>query len=132
MTVYHFVGIKGTGMSPLAQILHDNGYTVQGSDIEKYIFTQNALEERNIPIYPFDPDNIKPGMTVIAGNAFADTHPEIEKAHAEGLPVVRYHKFLGDYLKKFTSIAVNPMRTEKHQRQDCFHMSFKKQSRHLI
>ncbi|MFN2747608.1 MULTISPECIES: UDP-N-acetylmuramate--L-alanine ligase [Bacillus] len=106
MTVYHFVGIKGTGMSPLAQILHDNGYTVQGSDIEKYIFTQNALEERNIPVFPFDPENIKPGMTVIAGNAFPDTHPEIEKAHAEGLPVVRYHKFLGDYLKKFTSIAV--------------------------
>lgn len=40
MTVYHFVGIKGTGMSPLAQILHDTGYTVQGSDIEKHIFTQ--------------------------------------------------------------------------------------------
>ncbi|MED1741521.1 UDP-N-acetylmuramate--L-alanine ligase [Bacillus swezeyi] len=106
MTVYHFVGIKGTGMSPLAQILHDNGYTVQGSDIEKYIFTQTALEERKISIYPFDPENIKPGMTVIAGNAFPDTHPEIEKARAEGLPVVRYHKFLGDYLKKFTSIAV--------------------------
>ncbi|MCY8150872.1 UDP-N-acetylmuramate--L-alanine ligase [Bacillus paralicheniformis] len=106
MTVYHFVGIKGTGMSPLAQILHDNGYNVQGSDIEKYIFTQTALEERNIPIYPFDPENIKPGMTVIAGNAFPDTHPEIEKARAEGLQVVRYHKFLGDYLKKFTSIAV--------------------------
>ncbi|KAA6448565.1 UDP-N-acetylmuramate--L-alanine ligase [Bacillus swezeyi] len=106
MTVYHFVGIKGTGMSPLAQILHDNGYTVQGSDIEKYIFTQTALEERKIPIYPFNPENIKPGMTVIAGNAFPDTHPEIEKARAEGLPVVRYHKFLGDYLKKFTSIAV--------------------------
>ncbi|MFT0802050.1 UDP-N-acetylmuramate--L-alanine ligase [Bacillus swezeyi] len=106
MTVYHFVGIKGTGMSPLAQILHDNGYTVQGSDIEKYIFTQTALEERKIPIYPFNPENIKPGMTVIAGNAFPDTHPEIEKARAEGLPVVRYHKFLGDYLKKFTSIAI--------------------------
>lgn len=45
MTVYHFVGIKGTGMSPLAQILHDNGYTVQGSDIEKFIFTQTALEK---------------------------------------------------------------------------------------
>ncbi|MBU8788736.1 MULTISPECIES: UDP-N-acetylmuramate--L-alanine ligase [Bacillus] len=106
MTVYHFVGIKGTGMSPLAQILHDNGYTVQGSDIENYIFTQKALEERNIPVYPFDPENIKPGMTVIAGNAFPDTHPEIEKALADGLPVVRYHKFLGEYLKKFTSIAV--------------------------
>ncbi|WP_412095649.1 Mur ligase domain-containing protein, partial [Bacillus inaquosorum] len=53
MTVYHFVGIKGTGMSPLAQILHDNGYTVQGSDIEKFIFTQTALEKRNITILPF-------------------------------------------------------------------------------
>ncbi|WP_217620960.1 Mur ligase domain-containing protein, partial [Bacillus sp. GbtcB13] len=30
MTVYHFVGIKGTGKSPLAQILHVNGYNVQG------------------------------------------------------------------------------------------------------
>ncbi|WP_339177696.1 UDP-N-acetylmuramate--L-alanine ligase [Bacillus sp. FSL R5-0560] len=106
MTVYHFVGIKGTGMSPLAQILHDNGYTVQGSDIEKFIFTQTALEKRNITVLPFSADNIKPGMTVIAGNAFPDTHPEIEKALSDGIPVIRYHKFLGDYMKKFTSVAV--------------------------
>lgn len=42
MTVYHFVGIKGTGMSPLAQILHDNGYTVQGSDIENLFYANCA------------------------------------------------------------------------------------------
>ncbi|ATX84591.1 MULTISPECIES: UDP-N-acetylmuramate--L-alanine ligase [Bacillus amyloliquefaciens group] len=106
MTVYHFVGIKGTGMSPLAQILHDTGYQVQGSDIEKQIFTQAALEKRNIPIYPFSADNIKPGLTVIAGNAFPDSHPEIAKALAEGIPVIRYHKFLAEYMKKYTSVAV--------------------------
>ncbi|WP_352426562.1 UDP-N-acetylmuramate--L-alanine ligase [Bacillus sp. FSL K6-2865] len=106
MTVYHFVGIKGTGMSPLAQILHDTGYQVQGSDIEKQIFTQAALEKRNIPIYPFSADNIKPGLTVIAGNAFPDSHPEIAKALAEGIPVTRYHKFLAEYMKKYTSVAV--------------------------
>lgn len=106
MTVYHFVGIKGTGMSPLAQILHDTGYTVQGSDIEKHIFTQKALEERNIKILPFDPDNIQPGMTVIAGNAFPDTHPEIERALSEGIPVIRYHKFLGEYMDSFTNVAI--------------------------
>jgi UDP-N-acetylmuramate--alanine ligase len=50
MTVYHFVGIKGTGMSALAQILHDMDFQVQGSDIEKKIFTQKALEDRNIPM----------------------------------------------------------------------------------
>ncbi|NMW10625.1 UDP-N-acetylmuramate--L-alanine ligase [Bacillus velezensis] len=106
MTVYHFVGIKGTGMSPLAQILHDTGYQVQGSDIEKQIFTQAALEKRNISIYPFSADNIKPGLTVIAGNAFPDSHPEIAKALAEGIPVIRYHKFLAEYMKKYTSVAV--------------------------
>ncbi|MEC1923422.1 UDP-N-acetylmuramate--L-alanine ligase [Bacillus velezensis] len=106
MTVYHFVGIKGTGMSPLAQILHDTGYQVQGSDIEKQIFTQAALEKRNIPIYPFSADNIKPGLTVIAGNAFPDSHPEIAKALDEGIPVIRYHKFLAEYMKKYTSVAV--------------------------
>ena len=38
--VYYFVGIKGTGMSALALILHDLGYEVQGSDIAKTTFTQ--------------------------------------------------------------------------------------------
>ncbi|OAT74199.1 UDP-N-acetylmuramate--L-alanine ligase [Parageobacillus thermoglucosidasius] len=106
MTVYHFVGIKGTGMSALAQVLHDMNYTVQGSDVEKRFFTQKALEERGIPILPFNKENIKPGYTVIAGNAFPDTHEEIQAAYELGVPVIRYHRFLGEFLQKFTSIAV--------------------------
>lgn len=106
MTVYHFVGIKGTGMSALAQILHDMNYTVQGSDVEKYFFTEKALNERGIPIFPFRKENIRPGLTVIAGNAFPDTHEEIQAAHELGIPVIRYHRFLGELLQKFTSIAV--------------------------
>jgi UDP-N-acetylmuramate--alanine ligase len=106
MTVYHFVGIKGTGMSALAQVLHDMNYKVQGSDVEKRFFTQKALEEKGIKILPFSKENIQPGMTVIAGNAFPDTHEEIEEAHRLGLPVIRYHHFLGDFMKQYTSIAV--------------------------
>ncbi|WP_243291057.1 UDP-N-acetylmuramate--L-alanine ligase [Bacillus sp. FJAT-47783] len=106
MTVYHFVGIKGTGMSPLAQILHDMNYKVQGSDIEKELFTQKALEERNIPIYPFSKENIHSGLTVIAGNAFSDTHEEIAEAHHLDLPIYRYHHFLGEFMSQFTSVAV--------------------------
>ncbi len=34
--IYHFVGIKGSGMSALALILHEEGYKVQGSDVKKY------------------------------------------------------------------------------------------------
>ncbi|MBE6182634.1 UDP-N-acetylmuramate--L-alanine ligase [Heyndrickxia ginsengihumi] len=106
MTVYHFVGIKGSGMSALAQILHDIGYEVQGSDVEKYFFTQKPLDDAGIKILPFNRENIKPGLTVIAGNAFPDTHEEIQEAFKLGVPVIRYHKFLGDFANKFTSIAV--------------------------
>ncbi len=106
MTNYHFTGIKGSGMSSLAQILHDVGNEVQGSDIEKYFFTEKPLHERNIKILLFDEANIKEGMTIIAGNAFPDSHPEIVKAKELGLAVIRYHDFLGDYMSKFTSIAV--------------------------
>ncbi|MBM7542993.1 UDP-N-acetylmuramate--L-alanine ligase [Amphibacillus cookii] len=106
MTIYHFVGIKGTGMSGLAQILHDAGETVQGSDVEKTFFTEEALKQKNIPIYPFSKSNIKPGLTVIAGNAFKDDHEEIVEAKTLGLPIYRYHEFLGEWLSQYTSIAV--------------------------
>lgn len=106
MTNYHFTGIKGSGMSPLAQILHDIGHEVQGSDIEKYFFTEKPLHDRNINVLLFDENNIKEGMTIIAGNAFPDTHPEIVRAKELGLSVIRYHDFLGNYMDQFTSIAV--------------------------
>src|SRR5699024_9590584 len=106
MTAYHFIGIKGTGMSALAQILHDSGENVQGSDVEKRFFTQEALEEINIPIFPFSETNIKEGYTVIAGSAFADNQPEIKEAINRGLTFYRYHEFLGEWLKQYTSIAV--------------------------
>ncbi|MEN2769178.1 UDP-N-acetylmuramate--L-alanine ligase [Ornithinibacillus xuwenensis] len=106
MTTYHFIGIKGTGMSALAQILHDSGEKVQGSDVEKSFFTQEALETKNIPIFPFSAENIKDDFTIIAGNAFSDDHVEIQEAKRKGLVYYRYHEFLGEWLKQYTSIAV--------------------------
>ena len=46
MSKYHFIGIKGSGMSSLAQIAYDIGHEVQGSDEETYFFTQEKLEQR--------------------------------------------------------------------------------------
>lgn len=103
---YHFVGIKGSGMSALALILHDKGFNVQGSDIPKYFFTQKKLEDEDIPIYDFSADNIHEGLTIIAGNAFPDTHEELVRARELGLEIIRYHKFLGDLSREYTSVAV--------------------------
>lgn len=105
-TTYHFVGIKGSGMSALALILHGEGYRVQGSDISKYFFTQQGLELAGIPMFEFDAANIEPGLTIIAGNAFPDSHPEIVKAKELGLSIYRYHHFLGQMIAGYTSIGV--------------------------
>ena len=106
MTRYHFTGIKGSGMSSLAQILFDAGEQVQGSDYETYYFTEQPLRDREIEILSFDEDNIKEGLTVIAGNAFNDDHPELVRARELGVEVIRYHKFLGEYSNRYTSIAI--------------------------
>lgn len=107
--IYHFVGIKGSGMSSLATILKDQGYQVQGSDIDEYCFTQVGLEKNNIPMFSFDAKNIEKNtdqLVVIAGNAFSDDHVELKKAQELNVPIVRYHTFLKNFLTKFTSIAV--------------------------
>lgn len=105
--LYHFIGIKGSGMASLATILADRGEQVQGSDIEKYIFTQQALADRNIKILPFDANNIKEHMTVIIGNAFDEEHPEVKKARSvSSVTCYRYHEFLGEFMKHYCSISV--------------------------
>lgn len=106
MAIYHFIGIKGTGMSALAHVMYDMGYHVQGSDVDKQFFTQHALKEKNIPIFSFSASNIEPGQIIIAGNAFPENHEEIEAAKALGLQIYRYHHFLGDLLSHYTSVAV--------------------------
>ena len=97
---YHFIGIKGTGMAALACILHDEKKEVAGSDIEKYIFTEDGLRSRGIPIYPFDPANIHDHDTVIIGLSFDRSNPEV--AAAMDNPTVKtyyYNEYLGILLK---------------------------------
>jgi len=106
MTVFHFTGIKGSGMSSLAQILHDAGNQVQGSDIEKYFFTEAPLQERGITMLPFNANNIQEGMTIIAGNAYRDDHEELIRAKELGVEVIRYHTFLGNLMGQYTSIGI--------------------------
>lgn len=106
MSKYHFIGIKGSGMSSLAQIAYDMGHEVQGSDEETYFFTQEKLEQRNIPMYGYNAKNIKEGFEVILGNAFDETHIEYRAAKDLGLKIYTYAQFLGKLLDEIPSIAV--------------------------
>lgn len=104
---YHFIGIKGSGMSALALMLHQMGHKVQGSDVPKYYFTQRGLEQAGIPILPFSADNITADVELIAGNAFReDNNVEIAYAIQNGFKFKRYHEFLGEFMNQFTSLGV--------------------------
>lgn len=104
--IYYFVGIKGTGMASLARILKEKGNEVLGSDIEKETFTQGPLLESGIKILPFNPDNLKPGMIVIQGNAFGDDHSEIKQAHKMGLTVLKYPEAVEKEVNDHISIGI--------------------------
>ncbi|KGR72550.1 UDP-N-acetylmuramate--L-alanine ligase [Streptococcus phocae subsp. phocae] len=104
---YHFIGIKGAGMSALALMLHQMGHRVQGSDVEKYYFTQRGLEQAGITILPFSENNISEEMEIIVGNAFhEDNNQEVAYASQMQIPFKRYHEFLGDFMTQFISLGV--------------------------
>ena len=106
MAKYHFIGIKGSGMSALAQVVYDMGNEVQGTDQETYYFTQKKLEERNIPMYLYGAEHIKEGFNVVLGNAFDETHPEYVRAKELGLKTYTYAELLGEIIGENKSIAV--------------------------
>ena len=104
---YHFIGIKGSGMSALALMLHQMGHKVQGSDVDKYYFTQRGLEQAGITILPFDEKNLQGDMEIIAGNAFRpDNNIEIAFADQNEISYKRYHEFLGSFMRDFVSMGV--------------------------
>ena len=105
-------------------MLHQMGHTVQGSDVEKYYFTQRGLEQAGIQIYPFDVKNLEGDKILIAGNAFRpDNNVEIAYADEHGLTYKRYHEFLVN-LCVTSSAWELPGHTGKPQQQGCFRTSY--------
>lgn len=104
---YHFIGIKGSGMSSLAQIMFDLGYDVQGSDKEEHFFTQIALDERGIKLLPFDEANISEDIIPVIGASFnKDNNAEVKKVLELGLKKYDYYELLGELTKKYNTIAI--------------------------
>jgi UDP-N-acetylmuramate--alanine ligase len=76
---FYLVGIKGSGMSSLASVLHDLGYYVMGSDKDDDFGFEEGIYKRNIKVVNFDEKNIKKGYIYIIGNAYHDENPEVKK-----------------------------------------------------
>lgn len=93
-------------MSALANILHDMGHHVSGSDIKEMLFTQVELEAKGIILHEFGHGNIESDSVVIVGNAFKDDHADVKSAKLIGARIVRYHDFLAELANNFISIGI--------------------------
>ncbi len=93
----HFVGIKGTGMAALVEILSDRGAVITGSDVAERFYTDEILEKRGIQAKPFSADNIGDGIQcVIYSSAYSpDKNPDLAEAVRRGIPLMLYSEALG-------------------------------------
>ena len=104
---YYCIGIKGTGMSTLAQILSDLGNEVSGyDDATEYKFTQKGLDERNIKIYYDNTHDIPKDTIVTYSVAFKEDHKELKRVKKLGLTIKKYNEIVGDITKMFNTISV--------------------------
>ena len=104
--MYYFIGIKGTGMSALAVILKQLGYEVMGSDVDKHFFTESELIKNNIPIYPYQEENILKNYIIIKGASIKEDNIELKKARSLGLKIYEYNEMVGELTKKFKTICI--------------------------
>jgi len=106
MTHYHFIGIGGTGISPIAQILVEEGQTVSGSDM---ILSPLAHDLQKLGVevkIGHVAENIIGADIVIRSSAIQDDNVEVMAARKIGIPVLKRSDFIGELTKGKKVIAI--------------------------
>ena len=102
----HFVGIGGIGMSGIAELLHNLGYQVQGSDVAENANVQR-LRAMGIPIaVGHDAVNLGGAQVVVVSSAIKRDNPELAAARRSLLPVVRRAEMLAELMRLKQAVAI--------------------------
>jgi UDP-N-acetylmuramate--alanine ligase len=102
----HFVGIGGSGMSGIAEVMLSLGYKVQGSDLKENKQTRR-LESQGATIFiGHAAGNIETADAVVVSSAVDETNAEVAAAHAQLMPVVQRAEMLAELMRFRYSIAV--------------------------
>jgi len=102
----HFVGIGGIGMSGIAEVLHNLGYEVQGSDVAENANVRR-LRARGIAVaVGHHEDNLGSAQVIVVSSAIKAGNPEVAAARARLLPIVRRAEMLGELMRLKWSIAI--------------------------
>ncbi|MHA1601092.1 MAG: UDP-N-acetylmuramate--L-alanine ligase [Alphaproteobacteria bacterium] len=102
----HFVGIGGIGMSGIAEILHSQGYTVQGSDMADNANVQRLRAMGIEVMVGHREENVEQAQVVVVSSAVKADNPEVMAARARFVPIVRRAEMLGELMRLKWAIAV--------------------------
>ncbi|MCD6086928.1 MAG: UDP-N-acetylmuramate--L-alanine ligase [Candidatus Hydrothermae bacterium] len=103
----HMVGIGGSGMSGIAEVLHNLGFMVTGSDIQKKDMTER-LEKLGIKVYyGHAPENVEGAEVVVVSTAIPPDNPEVLYAQEKKIPVIPRAEMLAELMRMKYSIAVS-------------------------
>ncbi len=94
--IIHFVGIGGIGMSGIAEVLHNLGYKVTGSDLRESETTKK-LEDLGIKVYTgHNADNVDDAHVVVVSSAVTMDNPEVAEARRKSIPVIPRAEMLAE------------------------------------
>ncbi len=103
----HFVGIGGIGMSGIAEVLHNLGQRVTGSDLKKTSITDH-LESLGIRITEgHSPENVEEAQVVIYSSAVEPSNPELVRAKETNIPIIRRAEMLGELMRMKYGIGIS-------------------------
>lgn len=105
---FHFVGIKGTGMVALVEILYSRGAVITGSDVTERFYTDAVLDALGLKALPFSEDNITKDIQYVVYSAAykTDKNPDLIAAVKAGLPLMLYTEALGAISEQAYSCGV--------------------------
>jgi len=102
----HFVGIGGIGMSGIAEVLHNLGYSVQGSDMADSANVKRLVDMGVSVAIGHREENLGAAQVVVVSTAVKPDNPEVLEARRNMIPVVRRAEMLGELMRLKWSIAV--------------------------
>lgn len=102
----HFVGIGGAGMSGIAEVLHNLGYMVSGSDIHENRVTRHLQEMGIDVVQGHAQSHINGSDVVVYSSAVTQDNPELQEAHARRIPIIPRAEMLAELMRFKHGIAV--------------------------
>jgi UDP-N-acetylmuramate--alanine ligase len=102
----HFVGIGGIGMSGIAEVLANLGYTVQGSDVADSANVRRLRDKGIAVTIGHKAENVADADVLVVSSAIKRDNPELAAARAQRLPVVRRAEMLAELMRLKSCVAV--------------------------